>query len=328
MVQHIIDEITEKAKKDPKKIVFPEPEDERILKACQIIAGEGIAKVIFIGSEPEIHTKMKDLGLEFEHEIRDPEHDINTEKYSEEFFNIRKSKGITKDQAYETIRNNKNYFATMMVHMGDADGMVSGSISTTADTVRPALQIIKTKEKFHKVSGLFLMILEDRVCLFADCAVIPDPSSQDLAEIAIDSTSTAKKFGIDPKVAMLSFSTNGSAKHPLVEKVAKAVKIAQEKRPDLPVVGDIQVDAALVPEICEKKFPGCPFKGAANVFIFPDLNCGNISYKLVERLGHAKAIGPILQGLNKPVNDLSRGCSIEDIVDVTAITVVEAQNDQ
>ncbi len=325
VVDNLINGIIAKARSDPKRIVFPEPNDDRVLKACQIISGEKIAKVILIGDGPLISASIKRLGLHFDHEVRDPLHDVNTEAYAQEFFNLRKDKGITLEQARETVRQ-KIYFATMMVHFGHADGLVSGSLTTTADTVRPALQIIKTKDKFHKVSSLFLMLLEDRVCLFADCAVNIDPTSEELAEIAIDSARTAKRFGIEPKVALLSFSTKGSASHPLVDKVQKAVKIANEKAPELPIEGEMQVDAAIVPEVHKLKCgKGCRFEGIANVLIFPDLNSGNICYKIVERLAHAKAVGPILQGLRKPVNDLSRGCSVEDIVDVTAITVVEAQ---
>jgi len=212
-----------------------------------------------------------------------------------------------------------------MVHLNNADGLVSGSVHSTADTVRPALQIIKTKEQFHKVSSLFLMILQERLLIFADSAIMINPDAKDLAEIAIDTVETAKKFNIEPKVAFLSFSTHGSAKHPMVEKVTEATAIAQAKKPEVLFEGDLQVDAALVPEVAKLKCPNSKIKGDANVLIFPDLQSGNIAYKLVERLAKASAVGPIIQGLNKPVNDLSRGCSVQDIVDVTAITAVEAQ---
>ena len=216
-----------------------------------------------------------------------------------------------------------NYFGTMMVYNGQADGMVTGTTYSTADSIRPALQIIKTKEKFHKVSGIFFMILEKRLLLFADAAITVEPNSHDLVDIAIDSAETAKKFELDPRIAMLSFSTKGSAKHPDVDKIKEAVALLKHKQPDLVVDGEMQVDAALVPKVAKKKCPNSTIQGDANILIFPDLEAANIAYKLVERLAKASAIGPLLQGLKKPVNDLSRGCHYKDIVNVTAFTACE-----
>jgi len=320
--------IKEKAKSNPKRIVFPESDEERILRAIQIIKYENIAKPILIGNKEKILNRIKQLELNEEGiEIVDPNNFDKFEAYAQNLFEMRKRKGLTLEKARETLKD-YIYLGTMMVYIGDADGLISGSTHSTAKTVLPALQIIKTKEKFHKVSSVFLMIWpDDRLLLFADCAIEIDPDAKDLAEIALDTARTARRFGIEPKVAMLSFSTNGSAEHPLVDRVKEATAIVKDHDPNLIVDGEMQVDAALVPEIAKSKFPGSGLQGDANVLIFPDLNSGNCAYKLVERLAKSKAVGPILQGLKKPVNDLSRGCSVQDIVDVCAITVVEAQGD-
>ncbi|MBU1198476.1 MAG: phosphate acetyltransferase [Nanoarchaeota archaeon] len=324
-MKEFMNNIKAKAKQNPKTIVFPEGTEERILRAAEKIIQQGIAGVILIGDENEIKSKANELGVNIEYaKIINPNTFEKFDEYANAFFEMRKHKGITLEQAKETM-SNLTYFGTMLVHMGEADGLVSGSTHSTADTVRPALQIIKTKEEFHKVSSFFFMLLEDKLLIFADCAIIIDPDVKTLAEIAIDTANNARKFGINPKVAMLSFSTKGSAKHAFVDKVIEATALVKEKMPDLIVDGEMQVDAALVPHICEKKCKDCDLKGDANVLIFPDLQSGNIAYKLVERLAKANAVGPILQGLNKPVNDLSRGCSVQDVIDVTAITVVEAQ---
>ena len=325
-MKDFIELIKDKAKKDLKIIVYPESTEPRILKAVRRLVDEKIVKPILIGDRPAIDKAAHEAHVNLEGiEVRDPMHDSKTDEYVKEFYEMRKAKGLSEEDAKKTITESNIYFATMMMFKGDADGLVSGSTTTTADTVRPALQIIKKDEQFHKVSSFFFMNLHGRILMFADCAVVIEPDAKDLADIAIDTVESAKKFGIDPKVAMLSFSTNGSAKHPQVDKVKEATAIVKDEMPDLVVDGEMQVDAALVEKVGVKKFPGSKLKGDANVLIFPDLASGNIAYKLVERLAKADAVGPILQGLKKPVNDLSRGCDVDDIIDVSAITAVEAQ---
>ncbi|HJX05586.1 MAG TPA: phosphate acetyltransferase, partial [Candidatus Nanoarchaeia archaeon] len=258
-------------------------------------------------------------------EIRDPKFDANYEHYVQEYLKLRKKKGMTLEEAKKTMLL-PHFFGAMMIKQGQADGMVSGINSETKPFI-PSFQIIGTHEAFEKVSGLFMMVWPEdgRLLFFADCSTIIDPDAKDLAQIAINTAETAKKFGVEPKIAMLSFSTKGSARHAIVDKVIEATKIAQYKRPDLIIDGEMQVDSALVPEVAKKKCPDSPIQGDANVLIFPDLDAGNIAYKLVERLAKAHAVGPIQQGLNMPVNDLSRGCSVQDIVDIAVITVAEAQ---
>lgn len=324
-MRDILNQIKEKARANPKRIVFPEAYEERILKAAEIIVREGFALPYLIGDRYEMEKKAREIGVNTSgFEVRDPRFDANGERYAQEYYTLRKHKGVTIEHARE-ILSKPHYFGAMMVHLGDADGMVSGTQPETKPFL-PAFEIIQTKETFHKVSGVFLMAWPDgRLLFFADCSTEIDPDAKDLAEIAIDTAETAKRFGIVPRIAMLSFSTHGSAKHPLVDKVREATQIVQFKRPELVIDGEIQVDVALVPEIAQKKCSAPHMQGDANILIFPNLNAGNIAYKLVERLAKAHAIGPILQGLRKPVNDLSRGCSVMDIVDITAITVVEAQ---
>jgi phosphate acetyltransferase len=319
--------IKEKAVKLNKKIVFPEAFDERTLKAIEVILKEKTAKPILIGKSEEIKKHAEDLKLSIDWnqvQIIDPQDPERQKRYAEAMYQLRKEKGLTLEEAQKLIQD-FNYFGVMVVQTGEADGLISGANSSTGDTVRPALQIIGTKEKFHKVSGIFFIMMENRLMLFADCAINIEPNSTELAGIAIDTAETAKRFGIEPKIAMLSFSTNGSAKHPHAETVREATQMVKYKRPDIIIDGEMQVDAALVPEIALKKFPKSKIKGDANILIFPDLQSGNIAYKLVERLAKAEAVGPILQGLQKPVNDLSRGCSFQDIVDLTAITACEAE---
>lgn len=314
------------ARKKNMKIVLPEGTDERILQATEVIVSEKIARIVLLGPPRTIKAKAKKLKLKIDWdkiEIHDPLKSKLSEKYTEELFKLRKEKGLTRKQAKELLKD-VDYFGTMMVQLDDADGMVTGAAFNTAHSVRPALQIIKTKEKFHKVSGMFFMTLENKVLLFADCAITIEPNSYELVQIAIDSAETAKRFGIKPKIAMLSFSTNGSAQHPTVDKVREAVSMIRDQRPDLIVDGEIQVDAAIVPSVAKRKCPGSPLKGDANVLIFPSLEAANIAYKLVERLAKAKAIGPLLQGLRKPVNKLSRGCNYKDIINVVTFTAFEA----
>jgi phosphate acetyltransferase len=320
--------IKAKARQIQSYIAYPEALDERTLKAMELILKEETAHPLLIASHRDLEKRIKELNLKLDInkvQILDPASPQMLERYVEELFRLRQDKGMTKDEAAKLLKD-PNYVGVMAVHLQEADGMISGAVGTTAMTARPALQIIGTKEKFHKVSGLFFMIFENRLLLFADCAITPDPNSHDLADIAIDSAETAKRFGIRPKIAMLSFSTNGSAKHPLADKVKEATLLIRDRRPDLLVEGEMQVDAALVPWVGKQKFPNSKIQGDANILIFPSLEAGNIAYKLVERLAGAKAIGPMLQGLQKPINDLSRGCTAEDIADLTAITSCESRD--
>ena len=325
-MEEFISSILNKAGQDPKRIVYPETSDNRVLKAVSEVVEKGIAKPILLGNPEEIKANMAALGLFTQGiEFLDPSASDDIEMYAKELFNLRKDHGMTLDKSREIIRK-ENYFGTMMVHMGDADGMIYGAVHPTAETLMPALQIIKTRGPFHKISGLFFMIFKDRLMLFADAAVEPDPDAKDLADIALDTAATAERFGILPKVAMLSFSTKGSAKHPMVSKVIEATKIAKYKNPELVIDGEMQVDAAIEPWVAEIKCPDSVLKGQANVLIFPELNAANIGYKLATFFGKADAVGPVLQGLRKPINDLSRGCTVNDIVNITAITVIEGQS--
>ncbi|AAM24701.1 phosphate acetyltransferase [Caldanaerobacter subterraneus] len=326
----VMDNIIQKAKANKKKIVLPEGTEPRTLKAAEIVLKEGIADLVLLGKEEEIREKAKGLDIS-KAEIVDPEKSPNLERYAKEYYELRKNKGMTEEEA-ERLMRDPMYYGCMMVKLGDVDGMVSGAIHATADVFRPAFQIIKTAPNVKVVSSAFIMEVpeckygSDGVFIFADCAINPNPTAEELAAIAIASAHTAKVLaGIEPKVAMLSFSTKGSASHELVDKVKRATEIAKELAPDLLIDGELQVDAAIVKEVGELKAPGSPVAGQANVLIFPDLQAGNIGYKLVQRLAKANAIGPISQGLAKPVNDLSRGCSVEDIVNVIAITSVQAQ---
>ncbi len=324
-MEKLLKQIKAKAKKELQTIVFPEGNDERILKATEIILKEKLAKIILLGNPKEILSEANKLKLNLKDvQIIDNQKSEYLNKYAKKLYELRKDKGLTEEMAKEKIKDCA-YFGTMMVKLNKADGLVSGAIHPTAHTLKPAFQIIKTKGKFHRVSGVFLMFLENKVLFFADSAVEIEPDAKDLAEIAIDTSETAKTFGIKPKIAMLSFSTHGSAKHPLASKVKEAVEIVKYKRKNLTIDGELQVDAAICPKVAKLKAPTSILKGNANILIFPDIQSGNISYKLVEHLGHAKAVGPVLQGINKPINDLSRGCSVEDIVNITAITSVQAQ---
>ncbi|MGG0156124.1 phosphate acetyltransferase [Bacillus velezensis] len=305
------------------KIVFPEGLDERILVAVNNLAGNKVLKPIVVGNKEDIQAKAKELNLTLDGvDIFDPHTYEGMEELVRAFVERRKGKA-TEEQARKALLD-ENYFGTMLVYKGLADGLVSGAAHSTADTVRPALQIIKTKEGVKKTSGVFIMARGDEQYVFADCAINIAPDSQDLAEIAIESANTAQMFDIDPRVAMLSFSTKGSAKSDETDKVAEAVKIAKEKAPELTLDGEFQFDAAFVPSVAEKKAPDSDIKGDANVFVFPSLEAGNIGYKIAQRLGGFEAVGPILQGLNMPVNDLSRGCNAEDVYNLALITAAQA----
>lgn len=317
--------LVERAGADRRRIVLPEPEDDRVLTAAAQALARGIADIVLVGDADAIRARAGELGLDVDAarivSVEDPE---LSGKYATEFARLRAKKGVTVEQARETVKD-VSYFATMMIHMGDADGMVSGAAHTTAHTIRPALQIIKTKPGTAIVSSVFLMLMRDRVWAFGDCAVNTNPTPENLADIALSSAETARQFGIDPKVAMLSYSTGASGKGPDVDAVIEATRLAHEKAPELAVEGPIQFDAAVDAAVAAKKMPGSPVAGQATVFVFPSLNAGNIGYKAVQRSSGAVAVGPVLQGLNKPVNDLSRGALVEDIVNTIAITAIQAQ---
>jgi len=318
-------ELIERAGADKQHIVLPEGDEERILRASEILLRRKVVDLTLLGEAKKIRQKISGLGLNLEGvNCIDPLKSNQLERYAHIFFEMRKHKGISEEMARDTMTD-VGYFGTMMVHTGAADGMVSGAIHTTGDTIRPALQIIRTRPGFSIVSGVFLMCLADRVLVYGDCAVNPDPNAEQLADIAISSADTAAIYGIEPRVAMCSYSTGLSGKGAEVDKVRNATRIAKERRPDLKIEGPIQYDAAVDAGVARTKLPESEVAGHATVFIFPDLNTGNNLYKAVQRSANAVAIGPILQGLNKPVNDLSRGCTIPDIVNTVAITAIQAQ---
>ncbi len=305
-------------------IVFPEATDERILTAASKLAEEDLMIPVLIGEEKEITEQSEKFAVDIKKcKIVNP---LNYEKLDEmvnEFVKIRKGKA-TKEDAEEILKT-ENYFGTMLVYMDEAHGLVSGAVHSTSDTVRPALQIIKTRQGINKTSGVFIMVRDEERYVFGDCAINIAPTSDDLAEIAVESSKTAKVFGIDPKIAMLSFSTKGSAQSEETERVVDAIAKAKEIDSNLVIDGEFQFDTAFVPSVAAKKAPGSEIKGDATVFVFPSLESGNIGYKLAERLGGFEAVGPILQGLNKPVNDLSRGCNSEDVYKLALITAAQAK---
>ena len=329
----IIESIEARAKSDLQRIVLPEGTEERTLKAADIVAGKGTAHIILIGNKEKIAELGREYGLKNldKIEIVDSLNNPNVQKYEDLLLQLRQKKGMTREEA-ATLVKDPAYLGCLMVKAGDADGEVSGAASPTGNVLRPAFQIIKTEKGVSCVSGAFLMILKDKtyghegMMLFADCAATPVPDEDQLAQIAVCSARTASSvFGFpEPRVAMLSFSTKGSARHEVVDKVRNATAKAQEMEPGMLIDGELQADAAIVPSVAKSKAPGSNVAGTANVLVFPDLQSGNISYKLVQRLAGAVALGPLLQGLAAPVNDLSRGCSVDDIVKMVAITATQA----
>ena len=318
-------DLIEHARAERKRIVLPEPDDDRVLQAAAQVLAAGIADITFVGDADYVAKRAGELGLDLSAaqvvSVNDPAY---LERYAEEFARLRAKKGVTLEQAREKVTD-VSYFGTMMVHMGDADGMVSGAAHTTAHTIVPSFQIIKTAPGVSVVSSIFLMAMKDRVWAFGDCAVNPNPTAEQLADIAVTSARTAAQFGVTPRVAMLSYSTGTSGSGPDVDVVVEATRLAREKAPELAIEGPIQFDAAVDAAVAATKLPGSEVAGKATVFVFPSLEAGNIGYKAVQRSSGAVAVGPVLQGLNKPVNDLSRGALVEDIVNTVALTAVQAQ---
>ena len=327
----LIDNIKEKAKQNLRTIVLPESEDERVLKATEIVLKDKTAKIILIGNEETIKADAAKYGANISGAtIIDPSKCTNLDKYVDELVELRKSKNLSRDEAKKLMLAEPRFFGCMMVRLGDADGLVAGSNSPTSDVLRAAIQVIKTAPGINTVSSAFIMETADGkfgdngLILFADCAVIPDPNAEQLADIASATAATAASVvGLEPRVAMLSFSTKGSASHPMVDKVTTACQILKDRDVKFAFDGELQADAAIVASVGSKKAPDSKVAGKANILVFPDLQAGNIGYKLVQRFAGAEAHGPIIQGLNKPVNDLSRGCSVEDISNLVAITATQ-----
>ena len=327
----ILERIYQNAQKYQKRIVLPEGTEPRTLRATEIVLKQKLAQVILLGNREEINQIANEIGVNIDGAtIVDPKTDSRRESYSELMVEIRKTKGLTHEAALELL-DDPLYFAPLMIKSGDADGELAGAINATGDVLRPALQYVKTLPGISVVSGAFLMFVNNSnfghegILIFADCAVMPEPNERQLAEIAVTTAKTAKAIvGMDPRVAMLSFSTMGSAQHQLVDKVKNATRIAREMDPELKIDGEMQLDAALIPEVGRLKAPKSEVAGHANILVFPGLEAANIGYKLVQRLGNAEAIGPVLQGMAAPINDLSRGCSVNDIVNMVVITANQA----
>ena len=329
---NLIESIKQNARQNKQRIVLPEGHEERTLKAADIVIQEGLAHITILGNRNDVLKKAKEFSLKYleRADIIDPKTSDRREEYANLMVELRKSKGLIKSEAMELL-NNPLYYSTVMIKNGDADGEVAGADNATGDVLRPAFQFVKTLPGITVVSGAFLMFMKDKefgdngLMVFADCAVHPDPNENELAEIAVATAKTTKAIALmEPRIAMLSFSTKGSAQHELVDKVVKATEIAKTMNPGLKIDGELQADAAIIASVGLKKAPGSEIAGKANVLIFPNLESGNIAYKLVQRLAHAEAIGPVLQGMAAPINDLSRGCSVNDIVDLIAITANQA----
>jgi phosphate acetyltransferase len=316
--------LIDRARANRRRLVLPEGAEERILRAAEILLRRGVADLTLLGRPDEIARRTRELGIDIgDAEVVDPVTSPWRDEFATEYANLRAHRGVTAELAHDIVAQ-PNYFGTMMVRTGHADGMVSGATHTTAATIRPAFEIIRTVPGVSVASSVFFMLLADRVLVYGDCAVNRDPDAAQLADIAISSADTAARFGIEPRVAMLSYSTGSSGAGADVEKVAAATKLVRERRPELLVEGPIQYDAAIDPQVAATKLPDSPVAGRATVFIFPDLNTGNNTYKAVQRSAGAVAVGPVMQGLRRPVNDLSRGATVPDIVNTVAITAVQA----
>jgi phosphate acetyltransferase len=318
-------DLIERARADRRHIVLPEGDDDRILRAAELLLRRGVCRLTILGAPEGVRERAASLGVDLQDaDVVDPVASPLRVEYAGRYFELRKHRGMTEERALD-ILGDPNYFGTMMVHEGLADGMVSGAAHTTGDTIRPAFEIIRAREGTSVVSSVFFMCLPDRVLVYGDCAVNPQPDPQQLADIAISSAETAAQFGVTPRIAMLSYSTGTSGSGPDVDAVREATEAVRERRPDLSVEGPIQYDAAVDASVAALKLPGSEVAGQATVLVFPDLDTGNVAYKAVQRSSGAVAIGPVLQGLRKPVNDLSRGCTVTDIVNTVAITGIQAQ---